>query len=300
MEASVTFSPAFTSPPDIEVVTGWSGDQMIAGGVTAQMLTGATALVKRSRGTLLLTSGPRDRPGWRLRHHQGDRKLMSVMVIKPAAARSLTTAAAARADLGLPDGSPADEQIGRWIAQASTTAASFCRRTFGRETVRERFEIDWRRCREDDEGLLLSRAPVVRILSVKVDGLTLAPSAYEVAEQPAHPVSLFYLRHLVNGEPRAWGGRGITVEYEAGWLLPGEDRGDPVTTTAPDLPADVERAVIQLVGASVSASGRDMMVKSEDVEGVGSFSYYVQGANASLPHPEAEAALAQYRRMAFA
>lgn len=226
---------------------------------------------------------------------------MSVTVITPAKARGLTTAAAARADLGLPDGSPADEQIGRWIAQASATAASFCRRTFGRETVRERFEIDRRRCRDEDaDGLLLSRAPVVQIVSVKVDGLTLAPSAYELAEQPAHPVSLFYLRALVDGEPRAWAGRAVTVEYEAGWLLPGEDRGDPVTTTAPDLPADVERAVIQLVGASVSASGRDMMVKSEDVEGVGSFSYYVQGANASLPHPEAEAALAQYRRMAFA
>lgn len=226
---------------------------------------------------------------------------MSVTVIKPATARSLTTPAAARADLGLPDGPPADEQLGRWIAQASATVASFCRRTFGRETVRERFEIDWRRCRDEDtDGLLLSRAPVVQILSVKVDGLVLAPSAYAVAEQPAHPVSLFYLRSIVDGEPRAWGDRCVTVEYEAGWLLPGEIRGDPATTTAPDLPADVERAVIQLVGASVSAAGRDMMVKSEDVEGVGSRSFYVQGSTASLPHPEAEATLAQYRRMAFA
>ncbi|MEN3212238.1 hypothetical protein PUR23_19700 [Methylorubrum populi] len=224
---------------------------------------------------------------------------MSVMVIKSATARNLTTAAAARADLGLPDGSPADEQIGRWIAQASASVASFCRRTFGRETMRERFEIDWRRCREDGEGLLLSRAPVVQIVSVKVDGFVLAPSAYELAEQSAHPVSLFYLRHLLDGEARAWAGRAVTVEYEAGWLLPGEARGEPATT-APDLPADVERAVIQLVGAAASASGRDMMVKSEDVEGVGSFSYYVQGASAALPHPEAETTLAQYRRMAFA
>ncbi|MDV2987012.1 UNVERIFIED_CONTAM: hypothetical protein Q9R58_22135 [Methylobacteriaceae bacterium AG10] len=226
---------------------------------------------------------------------------MSVTVITPAMARDLTTAANVRADLGLSGSVPTNDQIGRFIAQASATAASFCRRTFGRETVRERFEIDWRRCRDEDgEGLLLSRAPVVQVVSVKVDGLILAPPAYEVAEQPAHPVSLFYLRSLVDGEPRAWGGRCVTVEYEAGWLLPGESRGDPATTTAPDLPADVERAVIQLVGAAASASGRDMMVKSEDVEGVGSFSYYVQGASAALPHPEAEATLAQYRRMAFA
>lgn len=225
---------------------------------------------------------------------------MSVTVITPATARDLTTTANARADLGLPAGAPSDDQIKRFIAQASASAASFCRRAFGRETVRERFEIDWRRRCDEDEGLLLSRAPVVRIVSVKVDGLTLAPSAYQLEERPAHPVSLFYLRHLVDGEPRAWTGRSVTVEYEAGWLLPGESRGDPATTAAPDLPPDVERAVIQLVGAAASASGRDMMVKSEDVEGVGSFSYYVQGASAALPHPEAEATLAQYRRMAFA
>ncbi|KQO87333.1 hypothetical protein ASF33_02365 [Methylobacterium sp. Leaf92] len=226
---------------------------------------------------------------------------MSVTVITAAKVRDLTTAANVRADLGLPAGAPADDQIKRFIAQASASAASFCRRTFGRETVRERFEIDWRRrCDDDAEGLLLSRAPAVQIVSVKVDGLTLAPSAYELTEQPAYPVSLFYLRHLVDGEARAWIGRAVTVEYEAGWLLPGESRGDPATTTAPDLPADVERAVIQLVGAAASASGRDMMVKSEDVEGVGSRSFYVQGSAASLPHPEAEATLAQYRRMAFA
>lgn len=226
---------------------------------------------------------------------------MSVTIITPAKARDLTTVANARADLGLPAGAPSDDQLKRFIAQASAAAASFCCRTFGRETVRERFEIDWRRrCDEDAEGLLLSCAPAVRILAVKVDGLTLAPAAYELAEQPAHPVSLFYLRHLVDGEPRAWMSRAVTVEYEGGWLLPGEERGDTANTTAPDLPADVERAVIQLVGAAASASGRDMMVKSEDVEGVGSFSYYVQGASAALPHPEAEATLAQYRRMAFA
>lgn len=56
--ATFTFSPAFTTPPDIEVIDGWAGDQMITGGVTAQSLTGAAVQVKRSRGTLLLTSGP--------------------------------------------------------------------------------------------------------------------------------------------------------------------------------------------------------------------------------------------------
>lgn len=56
--ATLTFSPAFTVLDDVEVIIGWSGDQMIAGGVTAQSLTGCTVLVKVSRGTLALSSGP--------------------------------------------------------------------------------------------------------------------------------------------------------------------------------------------------------------------------------------------------
>lgn len=50
--------PACATTPDIDVIHGWSGDQMVGGGVTAQTNSSATVLVKRSRGTLLLTSGP--------------------------------------------------------------------------------------------------------------------------------------------------------------------------------------------------------------------------------------------------
>lgn len=56
--ATFTFSPAFTSAPDIDVIESWSGDQMITGGVTAQSLTGCTVAAKVSRGTLALSSGP--------------------------------------------------------------------------------------------------------------------------------------------------------------------------------------------------------------------------------------------------
>lgn len=56
--ATFTFTPAFTAPPDIEVITGWSGDQMVSGGVTSQTLNGCTVLAKISRGTLALSTGP--------------------------------------------------------------------------------------------------------------------------------------------------------------------------------------------------------------------------------------------------
>jgi hypothetical protein len=55
--------PICATAPDVEAILGWSGDQIIAGGVTSQSLSGATVLVKRSRGTLLLNSGPFETAG---------------------------------------------------------------------------------------------------------------------------------------------------------------------------------------------------------------------------------------------
>ncbi|MHC2018752.1 hypothetical protein [Methylobacterium sp. CM6247] len=62
---------------------------------------------------------------------------MSVTVITPAKQKQLTTPANVRGDLGLSAGAPSDAQHLSWIDQASQQAASYCRRVFGRETVRE-------------------------------------------------------------------------------------------------------------------------------------------------------------------
>lgn len=42
--------------PFVDPIIGWSGEQMIAGGVTSKSLSGATVLVKRSRAVLLATN----------------------------------------------------------------------------------------------------------------------------------------------------------------------------------------------------------------------------------------------------
>ncbi|MEG9501355.1 MAG: hypothetical protein MIN69_05740 [Methylorubrum extorquens] len=42
--------------PSVDPFIGWSGDQMISGGVTSKSLSGATVLVKRSRAVLLATN----------------------------------------------------------------------------------------------------------------------------------------------------------------------------------------------------------------------------------------------------
>ncbi|WP_232629155.1 hypothetical protein [Methylobacterium sp. Leaf118] len=217
---------------------------------------------------------------------------MPATITIAATARRLTTVANARGDLGLPAGAPTDDQLNRWIDQASAQASTFCRRVFGRATYRQRFDLT-NRCRDDLYlGLLLDAGPIVSISAVTVDSLLLSPGTYEADDR--------MLYGLQDGQRRAFYGRLVVVDYVAGWVLPGEtDYTNPPAGTEP-LPADIERAVIQLVGVPAFGLGRDPMVKSDDVEGVGSRSFYIQGAGASLPHPEAEATLAQYRRLAFA
>ncbi|SFL18495.1 hypothetical protein [Methylorubrum salsuginis] len=217
---------------------------------------------------------------------------MNASIIVPPVSTRLTTAANARGDLGLPASAPTDTQLERWIDQSSAQASTFCRRVFGRTTYRQRFDIA-NRCRDELYlGLLLDAGPVVSIQAVAVDGLLLSPDTYEVDDR--------LLYRLQDGDRRAFHGRIVAVEYVAGWVLPGDDDYASPPAGAEKLPGDIERAVIQLVGGPAFGVGRDPMVKSQDVEGIGSRSFYVQGASAALPHPEAEATLAQYRRLAFA
>lgn len=56
--ATVTFNPAFAAPPVVFIRPSWAGQQQVTGGITATTATGCTVAVKRSRATLLPTSGP--------------------------------------------------------------------------------------------------------------------------------------------------------------------------------------------------------------------------------------------------
>lgn len=200
-------------------------------------------------------------------------------VVAPATAKRLTTAARARAWLGLLPTVPTDEVLNAQIEAASQAVVDFCRRSFGRETVREtlRDGVDLR------DPVLLARSPVVSALTVTLDGtLLVAATDYEVESG--------ILYRLGGSRRMTWCGL-LTVQYTAGYALPEESN--------PTLPASVERAAILVVGAYCSAAGRDPTVKSESVEGVGSLSWWVQGQNDPLPSPEAAQLLQPYRAAAW-
>lgn len=208
---------------------------------------------------------------------------MSVSVIKRATASDLSTLPHVCDDLGITPSEQQERQIERWISTASSRVAAFCRRQFAVEKVREEVCL---RDTSADAGILLDRWPIAKIDSVIVDGVVLTPSDYESDDRRIY--------RSRTGARTRWRGRNLLVVYEAGWHLPSEGKSPPEGVAA--LPAEIEHAIALLVAGPLYSAGRDVALKSEDIEGVGSSSYYIQGANAALPHPDAEAILAPYRR----
>ncbi|MDH2313997.1 hypothetical protein [Methylobacterium brachiatum] len=205
-------------------------------------------------------------------------------VITPATSTALASLERAATDLGVTAGSKRDRQIVRYIEQASRVIVDHCRRPFGLETVRETFIVNEIR----GDGPLFGRGPVVEILAVRDgSGTLIAPSGYVVDHSTGR------LRCLdANGFPQPWGwdwGSGLSVEYRAGYVLPTDDEDG-------NLPEPIERACVLLVATYLAAQGRDPTVKVDTVEGLGSRSFYVAGADDKLVTPEAQQLLAPFVR----
>jgi hypothetical protein len=203
-------------------------------------------------------------------------------VIAPAASSDLTTRATVKAELQIAGGGD-DDFLSSAITRASAAVSRWCNRVFPLETVRETFRLD--RTRPE---LVLSRFPVVSIASVTVDGTALDPAADFEADGDR---GILY-RLDSRGKFMCWPSAVVVVEYSAGFLLP----GDPNRT----LPDDIERAALLLVKAEYFARIRDPLVKSEDVSGALSTSFWVGGFGngASLP-PDVEGFLTPHRNPAM-
>ncbi len=176
-------------------------------------------------------------------------------VITPAATSALTTLDAVKAELKVV-GNGDDGWLSAVIGRASAAVRSFCRRPFGAETVREVLHLS-----APAEALALERWPLLSIASVTEGGKALTGSDFEAESE----TGLVY--RLASGTRRNWLAGRIEVEYRAGYVLPGEN--------GRTLPEDIEHAVILLVMGQWHARGRDPAVKSESVEGVGRWDFWI-------------------------
>lgn len=134
-----------------------------------------------------------------------------------------------------------------------------------------------------EEYLVLRRRPNVSITSVTADDVT------ETYRLDAETGLLYGLD--ANGYPVPWTScKSIVVVYSAGYIMPGQ--------TGANLEAALEAACIELLQSYWASRGRDPLIRSEDVPGLGSVTYWVGavGDSGELP-PSVESRIAPFRRI---
>lgn len=192
-------------------------------------------------------------------------------IITPAESTRLISIEAARVAIGLADDDASqDAALEPLIDQASAAIVGFCGRplasTTYRETVYSRLALD---------SLILSRFPVASIASVGIDGADIAADGYRLEAA----TGIVHRRTPTRCGP-FWPAGETVITYTAGYELPD------------DLPADIQRAAILMLRQSHMAAGRDPLLRSEETDGVASFSFFAAGA-AAVPL-EAQALLSPY------
>lgn len=134
-----------------------------------------------------------------------------------------------------------------------------------------------------EEYLILRRRPNVAMTSVTVDDV--ATTDYRL---DAETGQLYCLD--ASGYPTFWSAcKSIVVVYAAGYTMPGQ--------TNANLEPALEAAAIELLQSYWMSRGRDPLIRSEDVPGLGSVTYWVGavGESGELP-PSVESRIAPFRR----
>jgi uncharacterized phiE125 gp8 family phage protein len=162
----------------------------------------------------------------------------------------LTTLDAVKAELSIA-GTDEDAALTALIVQVSATIETHCNLQFGTRTVTDTFRNRVRR-----EALVLRAIPVTAIDTVTESGTELDPTYYELDSAK----SGLLLRLDGSDNLSCWAAGKISVVYTAGYVLPGNEGAN--------LPADIERACIDLCVRGYHNTGRDRSLKSEEVPGV--------------------------------
>lgn len=209
----------------------------------------------------------------------------SVVVLTEAHSHDLTTLARAKRELGLKASDRSrDADIREDITMASQMCAEYCRRPFGRETVREVVDYDaglgsypnW-----NQGWIVLQRKPIVEMVSVSEstdDPLVLNTDYYIDAEHGM-------IRRGTIDSWKWWRFGKLTIEYTAGYHL------------LDSVPWSYERACLIVLRGLWFSRGRDPAVRSVDLPDVGSRTY-ASGDSPALGVPlEAQQLLQPHRRM---
>lgn len=187
----------------------------------------------------------------------------------------LTSLAAVRLELGHAASAEHDTLIASLITQASAMLAS--------ETSRGAFAVEeleqTEHVRAPLSFFLLDRWPVVEVVSCLINGETIPLDGISVDASDG-----FALMRK-NSRASLWPLGETVIRYRAGYVLTGEQR---------NLPPELERAAISVTKALFFARARNPQLRSETVEGVGSFSF-VDSERMDVIGPDVRAIIDRHR-----
>lgn len=203
--------------------------------------------------------------------------MQSILTVTTAATDiALLTEAELRQAIGSPSASTPDVlALGRRVAAALTShcnvrAVGAATPTLRLETLTEVFRLG---C--PIEELVLARRPIVEIVSVTEDTLTVDSGDYEVSNAGAG-----FLRRLCSDYPAWWSACKITVVYRAGWQ------------TVPD---NLRSAAMKQAAAFWSEGAKvDQGLKRESIPGVIDREWWVGPSDDPAVAREVEDLLADY------
>lgn len=196
---------------------------------------------------------------------------MTVSVVTPASTTDLVDLDSVKAYLQITDDTQ-DARLGQLIKQASGSFSDYLGRPLALQTYRERQTIQGR-----IPGINLCNGPIATILTASVDGIAWTGTLddCDVERDGARIMASAFLppRLLCFTRPVL-----VEITYVAGFMLPGMDQ--PVVPDnalmpwrATPLLAAISGGCLSTIQMLLSASGRDPLLKSENVQGVGSSSY---------------------------
>lgn len=142
------------------------------------------------------------------------------------------------------------------------------------ETLTETFRLQ-----ETRDGIALARRPVVEIVSIVEDGVTLEATDYETDSAVGE------VRRLCSDYPAWWAACKIVVSYRAGWAA---------------VPEPLKLAAMKLVTLLNAESARDPNLKSVDIPGVIRKDFWVSPNDDPLVSSEIHDLLKDYRNPLFA
>ncbi|WP_316184716.1 phage head-tail connector protein [Bradyrhizobium sp. SZCCHNRI1003] len=201
-------------------------------------------------------------------------------VVTPAKSYDLTTLDVVKQELSITDGIK-DGLLKRYIAGASAAAAQYCNRRFHAETVKDEIypaqdPHAWM-LSGSFEVLQLSRWPVIALSALTENGIALV----EGTDFKVDDATGALIRIDVAGNRTMWNALPKVVQYQAGY--------EPV-------PPEVEDAVLRMVSRRYATQGRDPNLRTEDIQGVVSRSWWIAtGSDSGNMSPDITDLLDNYR-----